>query len=62
MYLFKWLKPHLGEQRLRDFGTVEAERLLNDFADEKLRANANLVTRRAVPNEGRLDRLCLAQL
>src|SRR5258708_37068961 len=37
-YLFKWLKPHLGEQRLRDFGPVEAERLLNDFADEKQRA------------------------
>lgn len=39
-YLFKWLKPHLGEQRLRDFGPVEAERLLNDFADEKQRANS----------------------
>ena len=41
-YLFKWLKPHIGEQRLRDFGTVEAERLLNDFADEKLRAKSQL--------------------
>jgi integrase len=37
-FLLKWLKPHLGEARLRDFGPVEAERLLNDFAEEKLRA------------------------
>jgi len=38
----KWLKPHLREQRLRDFGTVEAERLFNDFADEKPRAKSQL--------------------
>ena len=38
-FLFKWLQPHLGDVRLRDFGPVEAERLLNDFAAEKLRAN-----------------------
>jgi integrase len=37
-YLFNWLRPHIDGQRLRDFGPVEAERLLNDFADEKLRS------------------------
>ena len=41
-YLFNWLKPHLGEQRLRAFGPVEAERLLNDFAEEKQRAKSQL--------------------
>jgi integrase len=38
-FLFKWLQPHIGDQRLRDFGPVEAERVLNDFAEEKPRAN-----------------------
>jgi integrase len=42
VFLFKWLKPHLGNERLRDFGTVEGERLLNDFASEKRRAQTML--------------------
>jgi integrase len=41
-YLFKMLKPHLGHYRLRDFGAVEGERLLNDFANEKQRAHTTL--------------------
>jgi integrase len=41
-FVFKWLKPHLGEARLRDFGPVEGERVLNDFAAEKQRANSML--------------------
>jgi integrase len=42
VYLFKALKPHLGDERLRDFGPVEGERLLNDFAAEKQRPNTML--------------------
>jgi integrase len=41
-FLFKMLKPHIGNQRLRDFGAVEGERLLNDFAAEKPRAQTML--------------------
>jgi integrase len=41
-FLFKMLKPHIGGQRLRDFGAVEGERLLTDFAEEKRRAQTML--------------------
>jgi integrase len=41
-FLFKMLKPHIGNQRLRDFGAVEGERLLHDFAAEKPRAQTML--------------------
>jgi integrase len=41
-FLFKMLKPHLGNYRLRDFGAVEGERLLTDFANEKRRAHSVL--------------------
>jgi integrase len=41
-FLFKMIKPHLGHYRLRDFGAVEGERLLNDFANEKRRAHTML--------------------
>jgi integrase len=41
-FLFKMLKPHLGDERLRDFGPVEGERVLADFAAEKQRANTML--------------------
>jgi integrase len=41
-YLLKDLKPHIGNERLRDFGTVEGERLLADFAAEKVRAQTTL--------------------
>jgi integrase len=42
VFLFKWLKPHIGDEMLRDFGPVEGERLLNAFAAEKRRANSML--------------------
>ena len=41
-YLFKDLKPHIGGELLRDFGAVEGERLLNDFAAAKLRPQTML--------------------
>jgi integrase len=41
-YLFNDLKPHIGNQHLRDFGTVEGERLLNDFAAAKRRPQTML--------------------
>lgn len=41
-FLLKMLKPHLAKYRLRDFGTVEGERLLSDFASEKRRAQTML--------------------
>lgn len=41
-FLFKHLKPHLGDKRLRDFEPVEGERLLNDFAAKRQRANTML--------------------
>jgi integrase len=41
-FLFKMLKPHIGDVLLRDFGTVEGERLLTDFAEEKQRAQTML--------------------
>jgi integrase len=41
-YLFKMLKPHLGVARLRDFGPVDGERVLTDFAAEKRRAQTML--------------------
>jgi integrase len=40
--VFRSLKPHLGNVLMRDFDTVEAERLLNDFAGEKRRAQTAL--------------------
>jgi integrase len=41
-FLFKMLKPHIGDEKLRDFGAVEGERLLADFANEKQRAQTML--------------------
>ena len=41
-FLVKMLKPHIGDELLRDFGTVEGERLLADFANEKRRAQTML--------------------
>jgi integrase len=41
-FLFKMLKPHMGTYRLREFGAVEGERLLADFAREKRRAQTML--------------------
>jgi integrase len=41
-FLFKMLKPHIGGQHLRDFGAVEGERLLNDFAAAKRRPQTML--------------------
>ncbi len=41
-FLFKWLTPHLNGIRMRAFGPVEAERLLNDFAAEKRRATSQM--------------------
>jgi hypothetical protein len=41
-FLFKMLKPHFRGHRLRDFGAVEGERLLTDFAAEKRRAQTML--------------------
>ena len=41
-YMFKWLKPHFGSERLRDFGPVDGERVMADFAAEKQRAKTML--------------------
>jgi integrase len=41
-FLFKMLEPHLGEYLLRDFGAVEGEKALTDFAAEKHRAQTML--------------------
>jgi integrase len=41
-YIFKWLKPHFGSERLRDFGPVDGERVMADFAAEKPRAKTML--------------------
>jgi integrase len=41
-FILKMLKPHLGNYRMRDFGAVEGERLLTDFAAEKQRAQTML--------------------
>jgi integrase len=41
-FLLEQLKPHLGAYRVRDFGTVEAEKLLNDYAQAKNRAHNTL--------------------
>ncbi len=41
-FLFGTLKPHLGDMRLRDFGPVEGEEVLADFAAEKPRAQSVL--------------------
>jgi integrase len=41
-HLFKLLKPHLGDTRLRVFGPVEGEALLSDFAAEKPRAHTQI--------------------
>ncbi len=41
-FLFKMLKLHIGNQHLRDFGAVEGERLLNDFAAAKRRPQTML--------------------
>jgi integrase len=41
-HIFKLLKPHIGEVRLRDFGPVEGERLMADFASEKPRAHTQI--------------------
>jgi integrase len=41
-HLFKLIKPHLGNSRLRDFGPVEGERLLADFTSEKARAHTQI--------------------
>lgn len=41
-FLFKMVKPHLGTVPIRNFGPVEGERLLADFAAEKPRANTVL--------------------
>jgi integrase len=41
-FLFRMLKPHLGDLRLRDFGAVEGEQVLADFAAEKRRAQTML--------------------
>lgn len=38
-FLFKMIEDHFGEARLRNFDTVESERLLTDFATEKQRAH-----------------------
>lgn len=42
VHLFKLLLPHIGNARLRTFGPVEGERLLNDAATAKQRANTQL--------------------
>jgi integrase len=42
LFMFRIIKPHLGELRLRDFGPVEGERVLTKFAAEKLRAQTML--------------------
>jgi hypothetical protein len=41
-YILKTLKPHLGNYLLRNFRTVDAERLLNDFAKQQPRAQTVL--------------------
>lgn len=41
-HLFKLVKPHLETKRLRNFDTVEGERLLAAFASEKTRAHTQL--------------------
>lgn len=41
-FILKMLKPHIGSVRLRDFGAVEGERLLNDFAAAKQRPQTML--------------------
>jgi len=41
-FLFKIFKPHLGEHLLRDFGAVEGERVLTEFAAEKRRAQTQI--------------------
>ena len=41
-YLLRDLKPHIGKQHLRDFGAVEGEQLLNDFAKAKRRPQTML--------------------
>src|SRR5271155_1161962 len=41
-FIVKMLKPHVGRYLMRDFKTVEAERLLADFAAEKRRAQTML--------------------
>src|ERR1700733_7218868 len=41
-FLSRILKPHLGDLRLRDFGPVEGEQVLADFAAEKPRAQSVL--------------------
>ncbi len=41
-FIFKMLKAHVGSYDMRSFGAVEGERLLNDFANEKRRAQTVL--------------------
>jgi integrase len=41
-YLLRDLKPHIGDELLREFDTVAGERLLADFAAEKRRAQTML--------------------
>jgi integrase len=41
-HLFKLIKPDLGSAMLRDFGPVQGERLLHDFAGRKPRAQSQL--------------------
>jgi integrase len=41
-FMCRILKPHLGELRLRDFGPVEGEQVLANFAAEKPRAQSVL--------------------
>lgn len=41
-HLLKLIKPHLGETQIRNFGTVEGEQALANFAAEKPRAHTQI--------------------